>query len=79
MADKGIGIPPEKLSHIFEDYFRTKEAINHNCASTGIGLAIVKKVAGTYAIRLTFSSEPGKGTTVTAWFPVESGSVDDKY
>jgi len=66
VTDRGIGIPSDKVPHIFEDYFRTKESVCHNSASTGIGLAIVKKVAETHGIRLVVESELGKGTTVTA-------------
>ena len=41
VRDRGIGIPADKLPRIFEDYFRTTEAAQHNRASTGLGLAIV--------------------------------------
>ena len=76
VSDKGIGIPDEKLPMIFDEYFRTKEAITHNSASTGIGLAIVKKVAQTHGIRLKISSELGKGTTITAIFPPPAPGVE---
>ncbi len=69
VADRGIGIPAEKVPHIFEDYFHTKESVCHNSASTGIGLAIVKKVAETHGIRLKVESELGQGTIVTAVLP----------
>jgi len=69
VADSGIGIPSEKLPFIFDEYFRTKEAIAHNASSTGIGLAIVKKVAQTYGIALTIDSERNQGTSITAQFP----------
>jgi signal transduction histidine kinase len=69
VTDQGIGIAEDKLPHIFDEYFRTKEAITHNRASTGIGLAIVKKIAQTYGIQVSIKSELGKGTTVTAVFP----------
>ena len=38
VRDYGIGIPPDKLPRIFDDYFRTSEAVKHNKASTGLGL-----------------------------------------
>ena len=45
IRDHGIGIPAEKLPHIFEEFYRTREAVRHNKASTGLGLAIVRDVA----------------------------------
>ena len=44
-AIEGIGIPREKLPRIFDDYYRTEEAVQHNRGSTGLGLAIVRQVA----------------------------------
>ena len=45
VRDRGIGIPADKLTRIFDDYYRTKEAVQHNKASTGLGLAIVRQAA----------------------------------
>ncbi|MDK1032622.1 MAG: HAMP domain-containing sensor histidine kinase, partial [Planctomycetia bacterium] len=42
VADDGIGIEPQKLPRIFDEYYRTDEAARHNRESTGLGLAIVK-------------------------------------
>jgi len=43
VEDTGIGIPTTKLPQIFDDYYRTAEAVKHNKASTGLGLAIVRR------------------------------------
>lgn len=72
ISDKGIGIPEEKLPNIFNEYFKTKEAMKHNPASTGIGLSMVRKVAEVYKISITVESELNKGTTFTLRFPVQS-------
>jgi signal transduction histidine kinase len=69
VSDNGIGIPEDKLPHIFDEYFRTKEASEFNRASSGIGLAIVKRVAQNHGLRLMVESEPKKGTTFTVHFP----------
>jgi two-component system phosphate regulon sensor histidine kinase PhoR len=77
VADKGIGIPEDKMPHMFDEYFRTKEAITHNSASTGIGLAIVKKVAQTYGVRLVVDSRLTQGTIVSAVFPAQATALAD--
>jgi signal transduction histidine kinase len=67
--DEGIGIPPEKLPRIFDEYYRTEEAIRHNKDSTGLGLAIVRHVAVNHGIRVRVESAPGRGTRFTLRFP----------
>ena len=61
VADAGIGIPAEKVPHIFEELFpRTREAARHNKTSTGLGLAIGPAIW------------PGCGTSSWKW-PARSG------
>jgi signal transduction histidine kinase len=69
VEDEGIGIPAEKLPRIFDDYYRTEEAVRHNKDSTGLGLAIVRHVATSHRIRVRVESAPGRGTAVTLRFP----------
>jgi signal transduction histidine kinase len=72
IRDEGIGIPAEKLPHIFEDYYRTDEALKHNRSSTGLGLAIVRQVAREAGATLRVESAPGRGTTFTLLLPRRS-------
>jgi two-component system phosphate regulon sensor histidine kinase PhoR len=69
IADNGIGIAPDKLPHIFEEHYRTKEAVRHNKESSGLGLAIVKQVAEMYEIHVRVESGPGLGTKFELRFP----------
>jgi signal transduction histidine kinase len=69
VEDEGIGISAEKLPRIFDDYYRTEEAVRHNKDSTGLGLAIVRHVATSHRIRVRVESAPGRGTAVTLRFP----------
>jgi signal transduction histidine kinase len=66
VADEGTGIPPEVLGRIKDPFFTTKR----DGGGTGLGLAISDKIAGDHGGRLVFISEPGKGTTVRAIFPL---------
>ena len=69
VSDEGIGIAPEKLPHIFDEHYRTREAVCHNKESSGLGLAIVKHVTELHGIRLEVQSQLGTGTTFKLWFP----------
>lgn len=79
IADNGIGIPEGKLPRIFEEHYRTKEAVRHNKESSGLGLAIVRHIAEMYRIRIRVQSRPDAGTEFQLNFPVPDdnpGSTD---
>ena len=74
VRDTGIGIPAEKLPRIFDDYFRTNEAVAHNRASTGLGLAIVRQAALAGKIGVQVKSAPAQGTVFSLDFPAPDDS-----
>lgn len=63
VLDEGDGILPEKLDHIFDAYYTTKESLG-----TGLGLSIVSRLVKTNRGLLTVKSEVGEGTSVTLYF-----------
>jgi len=69
VADTGIGIPPQYLSHVFDKFFRVPE--QSQGTGTGLGLAIVREIVTAHHGEITCRSEPGKGTvfqlTLPAW------------
>ncbi|MDO8567423.1 MAG: ATP-binding protein, partial [Dehalococcoidales bacterium] len=67
VADTGIGIAPEQQSHIFDRFYRVDKARSRASGGTGLGLAIVKGIAEQHRGKVTLVSEPGKGSTFTAW------------
>lgn len=69
IEDEGIGIPAEKLPRIFEEHYRTQEAVEHNKESSGLGLSIVKNVAEMYGIIIRVESRSGYGTKFELRFP----------
>ena len=64
IQDTGLGIPPEKLEHIFEPFYTTKEF------GTGLGLAIAQQVVHEHGGRITCTSAVGKGTTFSIEIPL---------
>ena len=69
VTDHGIGIPAAKLEHIFDEYYRTDEAVKHCRESTGLGLAIVRQAAQSWGIEVKVTSQLGQGTRFDLLFP----------
>ena len=69
IKDEGIGIEADKIPHIFDEYYRTDRAAQHNKTSSGLGLAIVRHVAQTHGVRISVESEVNQGTEFTLDFP----------
>lgn len=78
IRDHGIGIPADKLPFVFQDYYRTTEATQHNKSSTGLGLAIVRLVAKALNATVRIESAPGWGTRVTLRMPAIADDVPSK-
>ena len=69
VTDTGPGIPSEHLPRIFERFYRVDAARGRHTGGTGLGLAIVKHLVDAHGGRVEADSEPGKGTTISAFFP----------
>ena len=63
VRDRGIGIPPEDIPHLFEAFHRAKNV--HDIQGTGLGLAIVKRAVNLHAGTISVESIVGVGTTFT--------------
>ncbi len=68
IKDKGIGIPNEDQKHIFERFFRAKNALHFQ--GTGIGLNIVKYHVEELGGSIGFKSKENKGTTFIIKLPI---------
>lgn len=69
ICDRGIGIPDEEKQHMFERFFRAKNAVN--IGGTGLGLNIVKKYIELLEGKIEFESKAGEGTTFTLFIPLK--------
>jgi signal transduction histidine kinase len=69
VRDTGIGIGPDELPHIFENFYRTPAAKAMSHTGTGLGLSIVQGILKRYGGRIWVESEVGKGSTFTFELP----------
>jgi len=63
VADQGVGMTAEELSHLFEKFWRA-DASSTAAEGTGLGLVIVKYIVEHHGGQIWVESQPGKGTTV---------------
>ncbi len=64
VSDTGIGIPDDKLAHVFGRFTQTDASIARQYEGAGLGLAIVKRIVELMDGDITVDSETGLGTTV---------------
>ena len=76
IADTGVGIPEDAISHIFERFFRVDKARSRASGGSGLGLAIVRTIVLRNRGDIRVDSTVGKGTTFTVSFPVFDTEVD---
>ncbi|MBI2188599.1 MAG: HAMP domain-containing histidine kinase [Acidobacteria bacterium] len=78
VSDRGIGIGPEDLPHIFEPFYRSPSVRRSQIHGTGLGLALAKQVAESIGGSLTVTSEPGRGSTFTLSLRCAESTVADQ-
>jgi PAS domain S-box-containing protein len=74
IRDQGIGMSPEQVARAFERFFRADAS--GNIPGTGLGLSLVKEVAGLHKGRVELSSELDVGTVARLWIPIAKEKSD---
>jgi signal transduction histidine kinase len=70
VCDEGTGMPPEVVARLGEPFFTTR-----GDRGSGLGVGICMRIVEEHGGRLTFESEPGRGTTARVTIPlIESGA-----
>ena len=70
VEDEGIGIPQSELPHVFEPFYRGREAVAAQIHGNGLGLSLVKHIIEAHGGRVTVGSAPGKGSSFELRLPV---------
>ena len=78
VEDRGLGIDADDRKHIFEPFYRGREAVSKQIHGSGLGLNLVHRIAEAHGGRVTVSSEPGKGSVFTLSLPaVHDGAITE--
>jgi len=69
IADTGVGIPKGEIPRLGERFYRADKTRSREMGGTGLGLSIVKHLMKMHRGRMSIDSTPGRGTTVSLFFP----------
>jgi signal transduction histidine kinase len=74
VEDQGMGIPEDKLSRIFEQFYRIEQ--KESISGTGLGLTVVKEIIEAHNGSISVTSEIGKGSRFTVIIPINDIDKD---
>ncbi len=77
IKDSGIGIPKEKLEHIFDRFFQVDDSSRKEYSGSGIGLSLVRELVDLHRWKISVNSEIGSGTEFVLNIPAYDDYLDD--
>ena len=70
VADQGVGIPPDRLDSVLQEFTQADASSTRRFGGLGLGLALVQRVARAHGGDLHITATSDAGTTVTMALPV---------
>jgi PAS domain S-box-containing protein len=72
VSDTGVGMTPEQIERIFEAFAQADATVSRKYGGTGLGLTITRRFCQMLGGDVKVQSEPGKGSTFTAWMRTQA-------
>jgi CheY-like chemotaxis protein/nitrogen-specific signal transduction histidine kinase len=69
VCDTGIGMTPEQMSRLFQEFSQADASTTRNYGGTGLGLALSRRLCRMMGGDIEVTSEPGRGSVFTARLP----------
>jgi signal transduction histidine kinase len=77
VADQGIGIEPEKVPLVFEQFSQMDPSDGRRVGGVGLGLHLVRRAAEALGGTIRVDSRVGEGSTFSVWLPsIEPGPAE---
>jgi len=75
VEDCGLGIPEDKISRIFEAFYRVEQ--KESISGTGLGLTVVKEIVEAHHGKISVASEIGKGSVFVIMLNQQAGKSEN--
>ena len=75
VKDTGVGIAPENLAHLFEEFYRAPHPINDQVKGTGLGLSLTRRIVEAHHGTIGVESNVGRGTRVFFRLPATASAA----
>ena len=75
VEDRGIGIDPEHLDQIFNEFYQIRKEGYEETHGLGLGLSIVKRISRLLDLKVAVESEPGHGSRFSVYIPYTNKPV----
>lgn len=77
VEDSGIGIPADKIDHVFEKFSQADTSTTRKYGGTGLGLTITKELVEHMEGQIYVTSEEGKGSVFSITIPFETSTTEE--
>jgi adenylate cyclase len=77
VADTGIGMTPEQMGKLFQEFSQADSSTSRKYGGTGLGLAISRRFCQMLGGDITVESAPGRGSTFTIRLPKNGGAAEE--
>ncbi len=77
--DQGQGIADHEISHVFNEFYQSRDPSRDLSEGAGLGLTIVKNIIEKHGGRVYISSRPGGGTSVSFTLPTRKGVLSGTH
>ncbi len=78
VSDTGIGISPEDMARLFQPFVQIDSRLSRQFEGTGLGLALVRKLAELHGGSVAVASQIGRGSRFTVWLPYRTTMGDEE-
>ena len=69
VADRGIGLDPDELPHVFDPFYRSPRARLRGRPGVGLGLAVVQRIAANFGGTVAVEGTSGVGSRFVVRLP----------